>query len=105
MSKFKSKRAPNGLLVKKKFMNLKLKNPRSDSDVWITQLEDLQVQINGSKPDIITEVDLIENVLGHLPGVYDIEIHALQKHLDDFDNPLWIEEVCKELHLKFEMIS
>ena len=86
-------------------MNSKLKNPRSDPDVWITQLEDLQAQINGSKPDSITEDDLIEHVLGNLPSVYDIEIHTLRKRLDDLNNPLTIEEVREELNLKFKMMN
>ena len=104
-SKFESKRAPSRLILKEKFMSSKLKNPRSDPDVWITQLEDLQVQINSSKPDSITEDDLIEHVLGNLPSVYDIEIHTLRKRLDDLDNPLTIEEVREELNLKFEMMN
>jgi len=80
-----------------------LKNPKSDPDVWITQLEDLQVQINASKPDSLTEDELIEHVLGNLPTVYDIEVHTLRKRLDDLNNPLTIEEVREELNLKFEM--
>ena len=104
-SKYESKRAPSRLLLKEKFMNSKLKNPRSDPDVWITQLEDLQVQINNSKPDTITEDDLIEHILGNLPSVYDIEIHALRKRLDQADDPLTIEEVREELNLKFEMMN
>lgn len=104
-SKFESKRAPNRLLLKEKFMNMKLKNPRADPDVWITQLEDLQVQINSAKPDSITEDELIEHILGNLPSVYDIEIHTLRKRLDDLEMPLTIEEVREELNLKFEMMN
>ena len=65
-------------------------------------MEDLQVQF--SKPDTITEEDLIEHVLGNLPSVYDIEVRALRKKLDDTANPLTIEEVCEESSLKFEMM-
>ncbi len=86
-------------------MSSKLKNPKSDLNVWITQLEDLQVQINSSKPDSISEDDLIENVLGYLPSVHDIEIHTLRKRLDDQNNPLSIEDVREELNLKFEMMN
>ena len=104
-AKFELKRAPSRLILKEKFMNSKLRNPRADPDVWITQLEDLQVQINNSKPDSITEEDLIEHILGNLPSVYDIEIHTLRKRLDEMDNPLTIEEVREELNLKFEMMN
>jgi hypothetical protein len=104
-SKYESKRAPSRLILKEKFMNSKLRNPRSDPDVWITQLEDLQVQINNSKPDTITEDDLIEHILGNLPSLYDIEVHALRKRLDQMDDPLTIEEVREELNLKFEMTN
>ena len=104
-AKYESRRAPSRLLLKEKFMSLKLRNPRADPDVWITQLEDLQVQINNSKPDSITEDDMIEHILGNLPNVYDIEIHALRKRLDDVENPLTIEEVREELNLKFEMMN
>jgi hypothetical protein len=104
-SKFESKRAPNRLLLKEKFMSSKLKNPRADPDVWITQLEDLQFQLNNSKPDTITDEDLVEHVLGNLPSVYDIEVHTLRKRLDDTANPLTIEEVREELSLKFEMMN
>ena len=104
-AKYESKRAPSRLILKEKFMNSKLKNPRSDPDVWITQLEDLQVQINNSKPDTITEDDLIEHILGNLPSVYDIEVHTLRKRLDQTVDPLTIEEVREELNLKFEMMN
>ena len=48
-SKFESTRAPNRLLLKEKFVNSRLKSARSDPDIWITQLEDLQVQINNTR--------------------------------------------------------
>ena len=37
--------------------------------------------------------------------MYDIEVHALRKRLDEADDPLSIEEVREELNLKFEMMN
>ena len=104
-SKFESSRAPNRLLLKEKFTNSRLKSVRSDPDVWITQLEDLQVQINNAKEGSITDDDLMEHILGNLPSVYDIEVHALRKRLDDLHDPLTLEELREELSLKFEMLN
>ena len=104
-SKFESTRAPNRLLLKEKFTNSRLKSARSDPDVWITQLEDLQVQINNAREGSITEEDLMEHILGNLPSVYDIEVHTLRKRLDDLQDPLTLEELREELCLKFEMMN
>ena len=104
-SKFESTRAPNRLLLKEKFINSRLKSARSDPDVWITQLEDLQVQINNAREGSITEEDLMEHILGNLPSVYDIEVHTLRKRLDDLQDPLTLEELREELCLKFEMMN
>ena len=104
-SKFESTRAPNRLLLKEKFTNSRLKSARSDPDVWITQLEDLQVQINNARENSITEDDLMEHILGNLPSVYDIEVHTLRKRLDDLHDPLTLEELREELCLKFEMMN
>jgi len=104
-SKFESTRAPNRLLLKEKFINSRLKSARSDPDVWITQLEDLQVQINNAREGSITEEDLMEHILGNLPSVYDIEVHTLRKRLDDLHDPLTLEELREELCLKFEMMN
>ncbi len=80
--KCESKRAPNWLLLKEKFVNSRLKNVQLDPDVWITQLEDLQVQISNAKENSISDDDLMEHILGNLPSVYNIEVHALWKRLD-----------------------
>jgi hypothetical protein len=103
--KFESTRAPNRLLLKEKFTNSRLKSARSDPDVWITQLEDLQVRINNAREGSITEEDLMEHILGNLPSVYDIEVHTLRKRLDDLHDPLTLEELREELSLKFEMMN
>lgn len=104
-SKFESTRAPNRLLLKEKFVNSRLKSARSDPDVWITQLEDLQVQINNAREGSISEEDLMEHILGNMPSVYDIEVHTLRKRLDDLQDPLTLEELREELCLKFEMMN
>jgi len=104
-SKFDSKRAPNRLLLKEKFVNSRLKSVRSDPDVWITQLEDLQVQINNAREGSISDEDLMEHVLGNLPSAYDIEVHTLRKRLDNLEDPLTLEELREELSLKFEMMN
>ena len=104
-SKFESTRAPNRLLLKEKFVNSRLKSARSDPDIWITQLEDLQVQINNAREGSITEEDLMEHILGNLPSVYDIEVHTLRKRLDDLQDPLTLEELREELCLKFKMLN
>ncbi len=58
--KFESKRAPNRLLLKEKSADSRLKNVGSDPDVWITQLEDLQVQINNAKENSISDDEISE---------------------------------------------
>ncbi len=56
-SKFESKRAPSRLIVKEKLMSSKSKILKSNPDVWITQLEDLQVQI--TVPSLIVSLRTI----------------------------------------------
>ncbi len=72
---------------------MRLKSVRSDPNVWITQLEHLQVKTNNTKETSITDDDLMDHILGNLPSVYAIDIHGLQKRINNIQDPLTLEEL------------
>ena len=53
--KYEKKTTPLRLILKKQFANSKLQSWKHDPDIWLTQLEDLQLQIKLSRifPDFM----------------------------------------------------
>ena len=102
--KYEKKTAPSRLILKKQFVNSKLKSWKNDPDVWLTQLEDLQLQIINAGGNLSDE-DVMEQVINNLPRSYDIVTIPMAKRIGARSNPLTINELRDELNLRFENLG
>jgi hypothetical protein len=102
--KYEPKSAPSRLALKSEFNNKVLKNANQDPDVWLTELEDLRMQLMnaGSK---MSEDELLEHVLNNLPKEYEVVVSKLEDRLGNSVNGLTIEDVRNELNLKFQRLN
>ena len=81
-----------------------LKNTNSDPDVWLTELEDLRVQLM-SAGSTMSDDDLLEHILNNLPKEYEIVLSKLEDRLRSATDPLTIEDVRSALNLKYQRLS
>ena len=98
--KYEKKTAPSRLILKKQFANSKLQSWKHDPDVWLTQLEDLLLQINNAGGNV-TDEDVMEQVVTNLPRLYEVVTIPLAKHIGSSSDPLTIDELQDELNLRF----
>ena len=49
--------------------------------------------------------DLIEHALNHLPDCYEISVSKLEDRIDDKNNPVTIDQLRNELNLRFERMK
>ena len=103
-NKYRSKSAPSRLNLKNKFTAMKLKNVKSDPDIWLTELEDLRLQLEEAGATM-SEEDVMEHALNNLPDAYENVVAKLEDRIGDSTNPLTIGQLREQLNLKFERLK
>lgn len=103
-NKFKPKSAPSHLALKNEFYCKVLKKASQDPNIWLTELEDLKVQMlhTGSN---ISDDKLMEHMLDNLLKEYEVVLSKLEDKLGDVNNPLTISEIWSTLNFKFQQIK
>ena len=96
-NKYEPKSAPSRLALKSEFNNKVLKNANQDPDVWLTELEDLRMQLMNAGSKML-EDELLEHVLNNLPKEYEVVVSKLEDRLGNSVNGLTIEDVRNELN-------
>ena len=75
-----------------------------DPEVWITDLDDIQVRLDDMGSSI-SENQFMIHILNNLTADYDLQLALLERRIGDKDNPLTVEEIRAELSLRFERLS
>jgi hypothetical protein len=89
--------------LEKQFRELSLKKGQ-DSEVWITELEDLCIKIE-NMGSCIPENQFMINILNNLTSDYDLQFSLMERRVGDANKPLTVEEVRGELNLRFERFN
>jgi hypothetical protein len=88
------------LALEEEFTNSKL-SKKADPEEWITNLEDLRIQMELQDYNGMTDKDFFMHILNNVPGDYEIVINDLEKRLGDVDDPLTTEEIQTRLKTKY----
>ena len=102
--KFQPSSSANKVQLRKQFNSSKLSDVLKDPDEWITKLEILRKRLK-KMGTIINDEDLMIHILNNLPMEYDNVVEAMERKLDDVNNPLDILTLRDELVLKFARIQ
>jgi hypothetical protein len=89
--------------LEKQFREFSLKKGQ-DPKIWITELEDLCVKLE-TMGSCITENQFIFHILNYLSPDYDLKPALMERIVGDAGKPLTVEEVRKELNLRFERLN
>lgn len=89
------------LALKEEFTNSKL-GKKADPEEWITNLEDLRIQMELQDYDGMSDTDFFMHILNNVPGDYEIVVNDLEKRLGDKNDPLTTEEIQTRLRTKFQ---
>ena len=101
-NKFCPKTAPTYVSLKKDFTNSSLVSSDEDPDEWITELENLRVQMDAVNiSGKMSDVDFIIHVLANLLEEYESTVEHLEEKLEDTENPLDLETVRTKLNARF----
>jgi hypothetical protein len=101
--KYEPVSAPSMVKLEKQFRELSLKKGQ-DTEVWITELEDLCVNLE-NMGSCITANQLMIHILNNLTLDYDLQLTLMERRVGDADKPLTVEEVRGDLNLKFERLN
>ena len=99
--KYNPKTSPSLSSVIREFYGAKLKKDM-DPDIWLTELEELRKKMTDMKLPI-NDIQFMVQVLESLPQEYEATALLLEKDLNK--NLLTINEMKKELKLKFERME
>ena len=102
--KYQATSALSRLMLRKKFKNYTLKNKQQDPDIWLTELENIQCQLEEAG-HTMSDNNLIKHALNHLPNCYKISVSKLEDRIDDQNNPITIDQLQNELNLQFEQMK
>jgi hypothetical protein len=102
-NKYEPVSAPSMVKLEKQFRELSLKKGQ-DSEVWITELEDLCVKIE-NMGSCITENQFMIHTLNNLTSDYDLQLALMERRVGDADKPLTVEEFRGEINLRFERLN
>ena len=97
--KYEPKSAPLRLALKNEFNSKNLRSVKHDPDVWLTELEDLRMQLLNAG-STLSEDDLLEHALNNLPREYDVVVSKLEDRLSSKTDPLTIEDLRTQLNLR-----
>lgn len=108
VKKYEPHTAPKLLKLKKELMNMRLDDVSKDPDEWITDLENIRVQIN--QIDLVSKMserDLMIHIMNSLPEQYDPVIDNLEirlmKDVDD-ENYLTLDHLREKLSDRYARI-
>ncbi len=101
--KYEPKSAPSRLALKNEFNSKCLRSAKSEPDVWLTELEDLRVQLLNAG-STLSKDDLLEHALNNLTKEYDVVVSMLEDNLGSKSNPLTIKDFRTQLNLKYQRI-
>jgi hypothetical protein len=75
-----------------------------DPEIWITELEDLQMQLEelGSR---ITDNQFMIHILRDMTLDYNLQIAIMEKSINNKVNPLRIAGIRDNLNLRFESLN
>jgi hypothetical protein len=77
--------------LEKQFRELSLKNGQ-DPEFWITESEDLRVQLE-NMGSCTSDNQFMINIMNYFTSYYDLQLGLMESRVDDADKPLTIEEV------------
>ena len=77
---------------------------KGDPDAWITQLEEMRMQLEEMSSTMSDDQFLI-HILNNLTGDYELQVALLEKRIGNTSNPLTVDELREELNLKFERMN
>ena len=49
--------------------------------------------------------DLMIHILNNLPSEYELQVEQTEGNINQYDNPLTLEQVCSRLSLNFERLN
>jgi gag-polypeptide of LTR copia-type len=75
-----------------------------DPEIWINNLEDLQVKLEVMGSNMTDEQFLIQ-VLNSLSGDYKLQMTLMEKCIGNKENPLSTDELKEDLNLRYERFS
>ena len=101
--KFDPVSAPTLVKKERLFRESKL-GKNEDPEIWINNLEDLQVKLEVMGSEMTDEQFLIQ-VLNGLTKNYELQITLIENRIGDKMNPLSIDEVKEDLNLRYERLS
>ena len=83
---------------------MKLTDISKDPDLFLTELEEIQAQLEDTKSSL-TDETLLKHALNNLPREYDVVIAKVEDRLGASTNPLTIDELRDELCRRFEQLN
>jgi DNA-binding cell septation regulator SpoVG len=89
--------------LEKQFCHCALKKSQ-DPEIWLTELEDLQMKLEdlGSS---ITDNQFMIHILNNMTTDYGLQLAMMEKRINDKLNPLTINEIRADLNLCFERLN
>jgi gag-polypeptide of LTR copia-type len=82
-----------------------IKHGRNENpEIWINNLEDLRVKLEDMGSNMTDEQFLIQ-VLNGLTGDYKLQMTLMEKRIGNKMDPLSIDELKKDLNLRYERLS
>jgi gag-polypeptide of LTR copia-type len=95
--------APSLVKTERMFRESRL-GKNEDPEVRINNLEDLRIKLE-TMDSVMTDDQFIVQVLNSLTSDYELQMLLLKKQIGNKDNPLSIEDLKEELHLRFKRLS
>jgi hypothetical protein len=89
--------------LEKQFRELSLKKGQ-DSEIWITELEDLCVRLEAMGSSI-SENQFMIHILNNLTSDHELQLALMERRVGDVEKPLTIEEIRGELGLRYERMN
>jgi len=102
--KYAPKIAPRKVKLMQEFQKMTLKSSGEDPDVWLTNLESIQMKL-AETSYTISDKQLMIHIMNNLPKEYNIQVSKLESQLNDQNNSLMVNNIQTELTLRYVRIK